>query len=390
MPSAPITKAVDLAIVGGGLAGGLLALAVRARHPDATVRLIDPGAALGGTHIWSFFDSDIAAGDRGWLAPLISRHWDSYDVRFPKRERRIATGYNSIRSDDFDRVLRANLGADTIVRGDAVVLTADRVTLSDQRIIAARAVVDARGPGDLSHFTGGWQKFVGKMLKLSAPHGVDRPVIMDATVPQIDGYRFVYLLPFAPDEIFVEDTYYSDDPVLDAATLDGRIDDYAAARGWQVIATSYVERGVLPVVSGGDFAAYLDSGDSDADIGRVGLRGGMFHAVTSFSLPDAVRTASAIADAWPLKGSELAQMMRTTSHARWTGTGFYRLLNKMLFRAAEPHERYRVLEHFHRLPQPVIERFYAGQTTVTDRLRILSGRPPVAILRALKAILDPQ
>jgi lycopene beta-cyclase len=58
----------------------------------------------------------------------------------------------------------------------------------------------------------------------------------------------------------------------------------------------------------------------------------------------------------------------------------------MLFRAADPAERYRVLEHFYRLDPALIERFYAARSTMADKLRILSGRPPVPIGRALAAM----
>ena len=58
----------------------------------------------------------------------------------------------------------------------------------------------------------------------------------------------------------------------------------------------------------------------------------------------------------------------------------------MLVRAAAPDRRYRVLEHFYRLPAPVIERFYAARSTAFDKLRILSGRPPMPMGQALKAM----
>ena len=63
----------DIAIVGGGLAGGLAALALAAKRPDLDVRLVEPGP-IGGNHIWSFFDSDIAKKDRWLVAPLV-RHY---------------------------------------------------------------------------------------------------------------------------------------------------------------------------------------------------------------------------------------------------------------------------------------------------------------------------
>ena len=75
-------------------------------------------------------------------------------------------------------------------------------------------------------------------------------------------------------------------------------------------------------------------------------------------------------------------------HARtlWRKRGFYRMLATMLFKAADPEERYRVLERFYRLDPGLIARFYAGQSTMFDRIRVLSGRPPVPIGRAVAAL----
>jgi len=62
------------------------------------------------------------------------------------------------------------------------------------------------------------------------------------------------------------------------------------------------------------------------------------------------------------------------------------MLNRMLFHAAKPHERYKVLQRFYRLPPGLIGRFYAGESNVFDKLRILTGRPPIPIPRALGAL----
>jgi lycopene beta-cyclase len=58
----------------------------------------------------------------------------------------------------------------------------------------------------------------------------------------------------------------------------------------------------------------------------------------------------------------------------------------MLFRAARPGERYRVLERFYGLPEALICRFYAAGLTPLDKLRILAGKPPVPIGAALRCI----
>ena len=62
---------------------------------------------------------------------------------------------------------------------------------------------------------------------------------------------------------------------------------------------------------------------------------------------------------------------------------FFRFLNRMLFRASKPEERYKVLQRFYGLSEPLIERFYAGRLTWKDKLRILIGKPPVPVTKAL-------
>ena len=51
-------------------------------------------------------------------------------------------------------------------------------------------------------------------------------------------------------------------------------------------------------------------------------------------------------------------------------------------------ERWRVLERFHRLPDPTIRRFYAMTSTTADRARIVCGRPPlwISLRAALRAV----
>ncbi|MBV9839979.1 MAG: lycopene beta-cyclase CrtY [Sphingomonadaceae bacterium] len=373
----------DLAIVGGGLAGGLIALAARRARPDARVLLIEAGDQLGGNHIWSWFESDIAAADRPLIEGFASAVWDGYDVAFPGYRRTLATGYRSMRSEQFDAVLRDLLPSDAILTGRAVrALTPTSVTLADGTAIAAGGVIDARGGGDLAALELGWQKFVGVEYRLAAPHGLERPVVMDASVEQIDGYRFIYLLPFAEDCIFIEDTYYSDTPAIDRDALRARIEAYAAGRGWRIAAFLREEAAALPVVLGGDFAK-LWGGDG---VAKAGVRAGLFQPMTGYSLPDAVRTASLVATLGDWRGAALHDALRSHARRAWTARGYYRLLGRMLFRAAAPHERRRVFERFYGLDASLIERFYAARSRFADKARILSGRPPVPILRAVKAL----
>ena len=62
---------------------------------------------------------------------------------------------------------------------------------------------------------------------------------------------------------------------------------------------------------------------------------------------------------------------------------YARLLNRMFFRAADPEKRYVVLQRFYGLNEGLIRRFYRNGLTWRDKARILIGKPPVPVSRAL-------
>ena len=377
-------NACDVAIVGAGLAGGLLALALAEKHPGLDVRLIDAGDSVGGNHLWSFFGSDVADADRWLLAPLVCHAWRGYDVAFPAHSRTIDATYYSIESSRLDEVVRAKLPPHALMMERKVSgASPTAVVFQDGERLEAGGVIDARGVGDLGTLELGWQKFVGREIECDEPHGVERPVVMDATVKQIDGYRFVYVMPFSERRLFVEDTYYSDQATLNHRAVVQRLERHLADKGWtgEVVRE---EQGVLPVAIGGDFDSYWRSGG--AKVAKAGMRAGLFHPTTGYSLPDAVRSATTIAAQGDFSGDGLHRLTYEGARTTWGARRFYRMLDAMLFRGAEPDARYRVLQHFYRLDRRLIGRFYAGASTTADKARILIGKPPIPIGRALHAI----
>lgn len=385
----PTIHHCDLAIVGGGLAGALIALAAAKRRPDARIRLIEGAAQFGGNHVWSFFGSDVADEHRALVAPLVAHAWRGYDIAFPAHARTLDTTYYSITSERLDTVVRRTLSPETLMASARVLgASPTAVVLADGDRVEAQGVIDCRGPGDVSLLDLGWQKFMGMELKTAYPHGVERPIVMDGSVEQLDGYRFVYTLPFDTSTLFVEDTYYSDTPDLDTQTLARRISAYAAAQGWDGVSVGRSETGVLPVAMGGDFEEYWRSGGNR--VAKGGMRAGLFHPLTGYSLPDAVRLAHLVADSGDWSGGALHTLTHDYAATLWRQRRFYRMLATMLFRAADPAERYRVLERFYRLDAGLVGRFYAGRSTLFDKMRVLTGKPPVPIGRAVQALMGRQ
>jgi lycopene beta-cyclase len=209
---------------------------------------------------------------------------------------------------------------------------------------------------------------------------------MDASVDQHDGYRFVYTLPFTPTTCLIEDTYYADGPALDRGAIADRVRAYAESQGWRIKRLIRDEDGVLPIAIDGDIRAHLAS--FPEGIAPVGMAAGLFHPVTGYSFPDAVRLALHISELPVLSGAAIDRAVRDFAAETWDNRGFYRLLNKMLFRAAFPHERRRILEHFYRLDTALVCRFYAGHSSLLDKMRILTGKPPIPIPRAIRGIMQ--
>ncbi|WNW10726.1 lycopene beta-cyclase CrtY [Pseudomonas sp. DTU_2021_1001937_2_SI_NGA_ILE_001] len=374
----------DLILAGAGLANGLIALRLKRLRPELRILCVEQQPEAGGNHTWSFHEHDLSRRQRHWIEPLIVKSWPAYDVHFPQLSRRLHSGYASITSERFASVLQRVMG-DALWTGRRIEqVTPHSVILEGGERLQARAVIDGRGLQPDPHLVLGRQAFLGQVLRLQAPHGLEAPIIMDARVAQEGGYRFVYVLPFSSDTLLIEDTHYVDRPLASAERLRQHIIDYATQHGWQIAEVLREETGVLPITLAGDFDAFWGQvGDQPLS----GLRAGLFHCTTGYSLPEALRLADWLAGQSVLDAEVLASGIREHARRQWQRQGFYRLLNRMLFLAGRAEDRWQVMQRFYRLPEGLIGRFYAGDTHALDKLRILFGKPPVPVGEALRALL---
>jgi lycopene beta-cyclase len=376
----------DIILAGGGLANGLIALRLAAVRPDVRVAIVETGPVIGGNHTWSSFTADLTPEQQLWTAPLFEHRWNDYEVRFPRLRRRLDAGYGSATSECLAAAVAAALPPASIITSMPVVaISPTSVTLANQRTLTAGAVIDGRGQGPTKALDLRWQKFLGLEVDLAEPHGLTGPIIMDATVPQRDGYRFVYTLPFGPTRVLIEDTYFSDGADLSPDLLRQHLAEYAALQGWTITNVVREEMGILPLGIGGDIEAFWDEGD--AGVPRVGLRAGMFHPATGYSFPDAVQMAEVIAALPALDAVSIYHATRTHSVTAWRARGMYRVLNRMLFLAAHDEERCQIMERFYEHNDALVGRFYAAKPEFQDWMRILSGKPPIPPMRALKTLV---
>ncbi|ELY3759142.1 lycopene beta-cyclase CrtY [Cronobacter universalis] len=374
----------DLILAGGGLANGLIALRLRALQPALNVLLLEADDAPGGNHTWSFHGPDLTAEQHAWLTPLVAHRWEGYEVRFPALTRALDGGYYSVTSERFADVLQTTLGERLWHNAPVASLTPQSVTLTDGRTLRARAVIDGRGWQASPHLTAGQQAFLGQQWRLAAPHGLTRPVLMDATVAQQGGYRFVYTLPLTPDTLLIEDTHYIDSATLDPDRARENIAGYARAQGWLLETLEREERGNLPITLTGAPQAFWREAQG---VPRAGLRAGLFHATTGYSLPHAATLADLIAAQPPVSSTALYALTADYAQRQWRRQRFFRLLNRMLFLAGQPDRRWQVMQRFYGLNAGLIARFYAGRLTPMDMARLLTGKPPVPVGEAMQAVL---
>lgn len=374
----------DVVLVGGGLANALIALRLKRVDPVRRVRLVEREAAVGHGKTWSFHEADLSEEQRRWIGPFVACSWSGYRVLFPHRERRLDHGYFSVASASLHAAVGEALGDDLLLGCEASSIEPSRVELQDGRSLSATCVIDGRGLAPPLPFEAGYQKFLGISATFAAPIDVAEPLLMDASVPQRDGFRFVYTLPWSERTALIEDTYYSASPLLDRERAREACHAYAAGRGWEIATVDREESGVLPIPLAGGFDE-IETGWPKG-VPAVGTRAGLFHPTTGYSLPDALRTADALAGLNPLTTSRALALMRELGRRTWGERSYFRMLNRLMFEAAEPADRYRVLEHFYAMPDGLIRRFYAACLSRLDRVRLLSGRPPVPVSSAARVL----
>ncbi|MDZ4694804.1 MAG: lycopene beta-cyclase CrtY [Deltaproteobacteria bacterium] len=376
------TYDADVIVVGGGLAGGLCVLALTEHAPSLRVLLVEGNADLSGNHTWCCHKSDIEmvleTTAPSWFKRILSHQWTGYVVRFPNFDRQIDGEYFCITSERLRAALVANHAQNALdlALGDpATSVQKASVTLASGRALSAPLVIDARGMAGASFGTGtGFQKFLGWEIEvIDQPHPFgDCPLLMDASVEQADGYRFVYTLPFSSHRLLVEDTYFSQNPRLDEEHIRVRLRHYLSSHGVSDFRIIREERGVLPMPWRERERA------KDHDAVTIGYRGGFFHPATGYSLGQAVAVAEHIGQASAgvqrdMIAPAVHNAVNTLRTELASDAAFARKLNFLAFVAARARGlRGLVFSRVYQMSESFLRRFYAARLTRRDRLALLA------------------
>lgn len=361
---------VDIALCGGGLQSGLIIAALHGSKSTARVALVERNT-IGGNHTWCFYGTDLSPAMQRYVAPFVVRRWNSCEVRFPGHRRILNTPYAMITSTK----LRSEVFRMVATRDNSVIFeqtsidTLDTAVLrlSNGQTLSAHTVLDARGAAAVNGPCG-YQKFYGEEITLSEEHGLTSPIVMDATVEQCDGFRFMYVLPLTTRSALFEDTSFSNGPELDEQERHQRIATWLQKNGLKAITVDRCERGVLPMPMSTASLTRLQRQKKTTHLQKGGYRGGWFNPSTGYSLPLAAELAEIVATT-PLVNLPLA--ITAATHIRRRRARFCYFLNRLLFQWYRPNTRRNIFERFYRLPKATIERFYSMRLLPIDKIRII-------------------
>jgi lycopene beta-cyclase len=380
-------KHYDVLIVGAGLAGLSLAYQLKAKHPTLKLLILDKMTELPGNKTWSFHEGDLDS-----IAPwssLVTRTWPRHEVRF-QSPRILESPYYTVAAAAFFERMTQELGESLQLGTSIEALTHNTVRTGTGETLNAELIFDSRPDegfslNQMESVGWGFQKFLGLEVTTQKPHGLKHPILMDATVPQRSGYRFLYTLPLTESTLLVEDTRYSNSAELEIAEYRAEVHAYCQRQGWEIRDVIREETGILPIPTS---KVATNAEMAPAQPLRIGYGAGLFHPVTGYSLPWCFRLAERIAALPILNYKNCLGVLEKVHQEHQQTRDFYLFLNRLMFEGALPDKRYRIFERFYRLPKATIDRFYASATTWSDRFRLLVGRPPISIFAALKVVFS--
>jgi lycopene beta-cyclase len=357
----------DIVVAGGGLSGGLIALALTRMRPDLSVLLIEGSVEPGGDRRQTW----LGTAGLELLDRFRVTQWQAADFAFPGATRRLAVQVNSMAAEDFAAGLKRELPKRGVrLRAPIARLSASSVVLENGEEIGARAVIDCRGFVPSAALKLGWRAAMERQLLCAAPHRVSTPMLVDAGGEQGRALAFAQVLPLGVEELIVSEHRVSASPTLDRRELSSAIEATCTRAGWQGDIPGG-EASVRPLLAGGNLAAHY------AEVGAPGValagsRGLFLDPLTGSSLEAGVEVALAIGAEADLPGEQLAAMLADHARKRWRkGQVRRRLVARLLAAQASSAA---LAGQIAQWPEASLMRLLAGSPNMADRLRLALAR----------------
>lgn len=358
-----------LLIAGGGVSAALAALAMARLRPEVPLLLAADGARLGGGGTLLLPDEGLTDEERELAAPLIASSWDGYYTAFPGKSRKLKLACHAITPERIEAALRAAIAPERLRLDEKIVAVRDTsLLLHGGETILGHGALDARAFAHQTTLELGWRRAAGRKYRFAAPHRVDRPVRIDATLGEARHCAFFSLTPFDAHTLLVEQVDYGPAHDGDAIAADAAIDQYVAARGWKRGTVEAEETSSHPVALGGDFGAYWRIGG--ARVAKLGARGGFFHPVSGSPLPDALRTALLLTRQRDFSGAALHDLFEEQAAALWRKREFHRGFARLVVKGGRGCAP---LAALYGLDTALVGRFEAEELGLFERRKVMAA-----------------
>jgi len=373
------TRAVDLAILGGGCAGLSLARELAANQVKRSVIVIEPRQAYEDDRSWCFW-----AADQHQFQDWVSFSWATWSFgqngELTASRHQPGIRYQYIRSADFYRkslaLIQTCQAIDVRLGQTVTALTPHEQgweVETDAGIYMARQVLDTRPPAqvriDQSTLL---QCFLGVEIELEQAARTDATqleLMTDMRVANGD-FCFTYVLPYTQTHLMVEVTFFAKERVaLD--TLQSELDQLLKRRGWSEARIIRQEHGTLPM------GLPKEMPSSSNQPPQAGMRAGALRPSSGYAFMRIQRWAQRCAQQYVANGHLHAQ----------TGSSFWLQKMDQLFLDVIKKEPKLAPLMFEALlgqlsPARFI-RFMDDQATLSDCLHVIACMPKAAFLKTL-------
>ncbi|MGQ0661856.1 lycopene beta-cyclase CrtY [Sphingosinicella sp.] len=352
-------------IAGGGVAGCLAALALARHRPDVPLLIVEERESFGGAGFHHVFEDELDDGARALVDDLAIARWPGFYVAFDGFSRKLKAPCGGLDGPALHRAMIGTLAPNQYRLGARIVaVREDALVLDGGEEIKAEGAIDARGAANLSQLDLGYEARLERRYRFAAPHGVDRPVLIDATASGGAGASFMQVAPLDAERLVVADVSLADRS-LPGEQAAARLDHYVALRGWR---DGEIEDGAVvtkPLPRGGDFAAFWRIGG--ARVAKLGLRGGFVHPVTGRTIADAASAAMLLTRQQDFSGAALHDQFEAEARRLWRGREFLRGIGRSL---AESEDRTAKLAALFALDPGLITRFHADKLGMFERMKV--------------------
>ena len=209
-----------IVVLSDGLTGSLVSLTIRKQHPCHEFLLINVGEGFGKAPTLPFCESAVPDCHRWLLEPLIARRWSGFYLSVPEGPTLIAGTVSLLAPEQIHAELFESLGPGQFAStGKIAEVGATHVVLGDGQRIDAELLIDTRARKNTESLEAGGTEIIIRDYLLDQPHGLDVPVLRDATLTPPHFGRFLQYIPLSENLLRVSYVRPELDQEADGAKL---------------------------------------------------------------------------------------------------------------------------------------------------------------------------